>query len=79
MVVSLQVYKKPRGSAAAAHPMAPAEGGAGQRIHARVAEGGLLALLPEPVVCYAHSTYTQTQVFELAPGGRCAWSPRETQ
>jgi len=67
---STKVYKKPRsGVAAAAAPMAPAATGAAQTMHARVASRALLAVLPEPIVCYADSTYTQTQVFELSHGG----------
>ena len=35
-------------------------------LRARVAEGGLLVLLPDPVVCFAQSTYQQAQYFDLA-------------
>jgi urease accessory protein len=40
-----------------------------QSTRARVARGGLLAVLPEPVSAYAGSAYEQAQRFELAAGG----------
>jgi urease accessory protein len=43
-------------------------GGATQRLRATVGEGGLLALLPDPVSPYAASSYEQEQRFELAAG-----------
>lgn len=39
-----------------------------QRVLARVAAGGLLALLPEPVSAFAGSAYAQEQRFELEAG-----------
>jgi urease accessory protein len=39
-----------------------------QTTRARVAAGGLLALLPEPVSAYAGAAYTQSQRLELAAG-----------
>jgi len=35
-------------------------------LRSRVHAGGLLVLLPDPVVCFAQSTYHQTQQFDLA-------------
>jgi urease accessory protein len=40
-----------------------------QELHARVDEGALLLLLPDPVSCFAGARYRQEQRFELAPGG----------
>jgi len=42
--------------------------GAAQRLRARVAEGGVLVLLPEPVCPFAGARYEQRQRFHLAPG-----------
>ena len=39
--------------------------GASQSLHAAVAEGATLAVLPDPVTCYADADYTQDQRFEL--------------
>ena len=39
--------------------------GASTRLAARVADGGLLVSLPDPVVCFASSAYRQTQVFGI--------------
>jgi urease accessory protein len=39
-----------------------------QEVTARVASGGLLALLPEPVSAFAGSAYRQRQAFDLEPG-----------
>jgi urease accessory protein len=39
--------------------------GASTRLAARVAGGGLLVSLPEPVVCFASSSYRQTQTFAI--------------
>lgn len=40
-----------------------------QTLRATVGDGALLALLPDPVVCYAHSVFDQDQSVELAEGG----------
>jgi urease accessory protein len=45
------VYRSPRGTSVA--------------LDARVGRGGLLVMLPDPVVCFADSTYAQDQRFEL--------------
>jgi urease accessory protein len=39
-----------------------------QHLEARVDEGALLAVLPDPVVCFAGAVYAQRQRFDLAPG-----------
>lgn len=39
--------------------------GASTRLAARVAAGGLLVSLPDPVVCFASSDYRQTQTFAI--------------
>jgi urease accessory protein len=49
-----KIYRSPRGTTAA--------------IDAVVREGGLLVVVPDPVVCYAGSTYAQTQRFTLSRG-----------
>ena len=41
---------------------------AGQTLDARVAEDGLLAMLPDPVTCFAGSDYTQEQRIRLERG-----------
>jgi urease accessory protein len=38
----------------------------GQIINASIATGALLAILPEPVVCFQDAVYKQRQVFDLA-------------
>jgi urease accessory protein len=45
-----------------------AEGGfdAGQRTEARVEDGGLLVLLPDPVACFKDASYTQSSTVRLA-------------
>ncbi len=40
-----------------------------QTLRATVGDGALLALLPDPVVCYAHAVFDQDQVVELDEGG----------
>lgn len=40
-----------------------------QEVRARIAAGGTLVLLPDPVSCFAGARYRQLQRFELAPGG----------
>ena len=40
-----------------------------QRLHAEVADGGLLVLAPDPVVCFAEARFTQTQQIKLAAQG----------
>jgi len=50
-------------------PSAPVRGQLCQTVDARVAEGALLAVLPDPVTCFAGARYTQRQSFSLAPGG----------
>ena len=44
------------------------ERGAATDVRAAVAAGGLLILMPDPVVCFAASRYAQTQRFEVAGG-----------
>jgi urease accessory protein len=43
--------------------------GASQRLRARVSDGSLLVLLPDPVTAFAGSRYTQEQHVELDAGG----------
>ena len=52
---STKVYRSPRGTSATTR--------------ARVAAGGLLMLLPDPVVCFAGSRYRQRQRVDLAGDG----------
>ncbi len=40
--------------------------GASAELHARISPGGLLALVPDPVVCFADARYTQIQSFDLS-------------
>jgi urease accessory protein len=40
-----------------------------QRLRARVGDGALLALLPDPVCCFAGASYRQAQEIDLARGG----------
>jgi urease accessory protein len=40
-----------------------------QTLRARIEDGGLLAVLPEPVSAFAGAAYAQAQRIELAPGG----------
>jgi urease accessory protein len=40
-----------------------------QKINAEVAEGALLAVLPDPICCFAGAIYEQQQRFDLAPRG----------
>src|SRR5262249_30178790 len=49
---STKVYRSRRGTSA--------------RMHATVAEGGLLVSVPDPVVCFADSRFEQQQTFDLA-------------
>lgn len=42
--------------------------GASQQLHARVADEGLLVVAPDPVVCFAGSTFAQEQEFQLSAG-----------
>ena len=44
--------------------------GASTRLAARVADGGLLVSLPDPVVCFASSAYRQTQTFAIEASAR---------
>jgi urease accessory protein len=46
--------------------------GASQRLHAFVADDASLAVVPDPVVCFADARYRQTIVVELAPRGSIA-------
>jgi len=48
-----KVYRSPHGTSA--------------RLDARVGPGGLLIVAPDPVMCFAGSTYRQTQHVDLAP------------
>lgn len=41
---------------------------AAQEVDASVAEGGLLAMLPDPVACFAGADFSQEQRYDLAPG-----------
>jgi urease accessory protein len=41
--------------------------GCTQRLRARVAEGGMLAVVPDPVVCFADARYAQDVEVHLAP------------
>jgi urease accessory protein len=41
--------------------------GAESRLSARVAPGGLLAIVPDPVVCFRASRFRQAQQFDLSP------------
>jgi urease accessory protein len=41
---------------------------ASQALHATVSDGALLAVLPDPVVCFAGARYEQSQRFELSAG-----------
>lgn len=43
-----------------------------QRLRAAVGDGGLLAVLPDPVSPFAGASHQQEQRFELAPGGSLA-------
>jgi urease accessory protein len=49
---STKVYRSPRGVS--------------NLLHARVGSGAMLAVLPDPVVCFAASSYRQSQQFDLA-------------
>jgi urease accessory protein len=49
---STKVYRSPRGTS--------------QSLVARVADGGLLASVPDPIVCFAGARYAQSQTVELA-------------
>src|SRR4029079_648085 len=40
-----------------------------QQLHARIADEGLLASLPDPIIAFASSTFEQRQRFELAATG----------
>jgi urease accessory protein len=51
---STKVYRSPNGCS--------------QRFEARVAEGAALAIVPDPVVCFAGAKYTQDIEIDLAPG-----------
>jgi urease accessory protein len=53
---STKVYRSPKGGA-----------GSSQRLRARVGAGALLALVPDPVVCFADARYEQTLEIALAP------------
>jgi urease accessory protein len=46
--------------------------GSSQRLRARVADGAVLAIVPDPVVCFADARYRQTIEVELAPEGSIA-------
>jgi len=49
---STKVYRSPRGTSV--------------ETRARIAPGGLLVLMPDPVVCFARSRYRQGQTFDVA-------------
>jgi urease accessory protein len=44
------------------------ERGAASDLHAAIAAGGLLIVMPDPVVCFAASRYAQMQRFDVASG-----------
>lgn len=46
-----------------------ADAPARQRLHATVADDALLVVAPDPLTCFAHANYEQTQRFELAAEG----------
>jgi urease accessory protein len=46
---------------------------AAQRLVARVGPDALLAVLPQPVSCFAGARFRQEQRFELAPGASLLW------
>jgi urease accessory protein len=46
-----------------------ADGVTRQTLRATVGDGALLALLPDPVVCYEHALFDQEQLVELQEGG----------
>jgi urease accessory protein len=46
---------------------------AAQRLVARVDPGAVLAVLPQPVSCFAGARFRQEQRFELAPGASLLW------
>lgn len=48
-------------------------GASSQTFEADVGEGGLLCLLPDPVVCFARSSFRQAQVVRLAAGASLVW------
>lgn len=52
---STKVYRSVRGTSAA--------------LHGQVGPDALLAVVPDPVVCFAASRYRQTQSFDIAAGG----------
>jgi urease accessory protein len=52
---STKVYRSPQGTST--------------ELHARIAADGLLAVVPDPVVCFAAARYRQLQSFELSPDG----------
>jgi urease accessory protein len=52
---STKVYRSARGTSAG--------------LHGRIAAGGLLAVAPDPVVCFAASAYRQVQSFDISAGG----------
>ena len=43
--------------------------GTGAELHGRVAADGLLAVVPDPVVCFAGARYRQVQTFDVEAGG----------
>jgi urease accessory protein len=51
---STKVYRSPRGTSS--------------ELHARISTDGLLAVIPDPVVCFAASRYRQLQSFDLSTG-----------
>jgi len=56
---STKVYRSPRGVSSV--------------LHASVAPGGTLVVLPDPVVCFAESSYHQSQHFDLAGDASLLW------
>ncbi|WP_242393910.1 urease accessory protein UreD [Anaeromyxobacter oryzisoli] len=44
-----------------------------QRLTARIASNGVLAVLPQPVSCFAGARFHQDQRFALAPGASLLW------
>ena len=67
-LLSTQASTKVYRSKGAKIPHGPASGCA-QHLHAEVAEGALLVLAPDPVVCFAQARFAQKQRIELAAQG----------
>ncbi|CAM9473248.1 unnamed protein product, partial [Chrysoparadoxa australica] len=67
---STRVYKRKRGRSVGAL------GGSRQTLHCVVEKGALVAVLPDPVICFADAEHTQFQEFHLKRGASlvlCDW------